>query len=67
MESLAREWAGLLKVMKVNVDNERPLAARFNITATPTFILYRHGIRLADLAGALSKEQLEAWIHSVLQ
>jgi thioredoxin-like negative regulator of GroEL len=67
VESLAREWAGLLKVVKVNVDNERPLAAQFNVTATPMFILYRHGIRLADVSGALPQGQLEAWLRSFLR
>jgi len=63
-EELALRRAGLLKVVKVNVENETSLAMRFNIQATPFLTLYRDGNKLSEVAGALSKEQLEAWIDS---
>jgi thioredoxin 2 len=66
MEELAFRKAGLLKVVKVNVENEPSLAMRFNIRATPTMILYRNRDKLSEVAGALSKSQLEAWIDSSL-
>ncbi len=66
VDNLAREKAGVLKVVKVNLDNEPLLGARFGINATPTFYVYRHGKRLGDIAGAVPKEQFEAWIDSVL-
>ena len=37
LDELAGERAGLLKVVKVNVDNEPSLGARFGIQATPNF------------------------------
>lgn len=64
MEELAFRRAGHLKVVKVNVENETPLAMRFNIRATPFLTLYRDGNKLSEVAGALSKEQLDAWIDS---
>jgi thioredoxin-like negative regulator of GroEL len=66
VETLARERAGLMKVVTVNVDNESPLASRFQIQATPFMMLYRNGDRLSEISGALPKEQLEAWIDSSL-
>jgi thioredoxin 2 len=66
IEELAFQKAGLLKVVKVNVENEPSLAMRFNIRATPTMILYRNHDKLSEVAGALSKSQLEAWIDSSL-
>jgi len=66
VEALAYERAGLMKVVTVNVDNESLLASRFQIQATPVMILYRNGNRLSEIAGALPKEQLEAWIDSSL-
>jgi thioredoxin 2 len=66
MEALAGERAGILKVVKVNIDQEQSLAARFGIRSTPTFYLYRHGDKLSDIAGALPKVHLEAWIDSSL-
>ena len=66
VENLAREKAGILRVVKVNLDNEPFLGARFSINATPTFYFYRHGVRLADIAGAVPKEQFEAWVDAAL-
>ncbi len=67
VEKLSREKAGILKVAKVNLDNEPYLGARFGINATPTFYVYRNGIKLGEIAGAVPKEQFEAWIDSFLQ
>lgn len=66
MEKLALKRAGLLKVVKVNVENEPSLAMHFNIRATPFLMLYRNGNKLSEVAGALSKEQIDAWIDSSL-
>ncbi|MEW6584663.1 MAG: thioredoxin TrxC [Nitrospirota bacterium] len=63
---IAGERAGRLKVVRVNVEAEQSLGARFQIRATPTFVLYRNGVKLADVAGALPRDQLEAWIDSAL-
>jgi len=66
IDEIARERAGSLKVVKVNVDSEPVLGGRFGIRGTPTFILYRHGNRISDISGATPKEQLEAWIDASL-
>jgi thioredoxin-like negative regulator of GroEL len=66
VEGLAHERAGLIKVVKVNVDNEPLLASRFQIQATPFMMIFRNGEKLSEIAGALPKEQLEAWIDSSL-
>jgi thioredoxin 2 len=66
LDELAHQRAGLLKVVKVNAENEPSLAMRFNIRAVPFLMLYRDGNKLSEVAGELSKEQLEAWIDSSL-
>ena len=67
VEKLAAETAGLLKVVRVNLDNEPYLGARFGINATPTFYVYRKGSRIGDISGAVPKEQFEAWIEPILR
>ena len=64
IDELARERAGLLKVTKVNIDNESSLGVRFGIQATPIFMLYQNGKKLNEIAGALPKTELERWINS---
>jgi thioredoxin 2 len=66
LEELAHERAGILKFAKVNIENEPSLAMRFQIRATPTMMLYRNGIKLAEIAGGMPKAQLEAWIDASL-
>ncbi|MGA1824703.1 MAG: thioredoxin TrxC [bacterium] len=64
LEELANEWAGHLKVMKVNTDEERNLSARFNIRSIPTLMLYHNGKKVDERAGALLKQQIVDWINS---
>jgi thioredoxin 2 len=66
IDEIAREKAGILKVVKVNVENEPALGARFGIRGTPLFILYRHGNKVSDIPGAPPADQLKAWIDASL-
>jgi len=66
LDELAHQRAGLLKIVKVNIENEPPLAMRYDVRGTPMMMLYRSGFKLGEVAGALPKIQLEAWIDSLL-
>ena len=55
---IAQEKAGTLVVGKVNVDEERGLAARFSIESIPTVLLLRQGKVVAKSVGYVAKEQL---------
>jgi thioredoxin-like negative regulator of GroEL len=66
VKALAQERAGLINVVTVNVDSESSLASRFQIQSTPFMMLYGNGNKISEIAGALPKEQLEAWIDSSL-
>ena len=67
IDEIAGEKVGILKVVKVNVDNEPTLGARFGIRGTPMFILYRHGNKVSDIPGAPPADQLRAWIDASLR
>jgi thioredoxin 1 len=47
IEELAREFNGRAKVVKVNVDRNQALAARFGVTSIPTLMFFRQG-RVVD-------------------
>lgn len=55
---LAREHAGRLKVVKVNVDENPQLAARFQAMSIPTMIVMRDGQVVNRIVGALPKPAL---------
>lgn len=43
VRDIARWKAGKLKILRVSIQNDLPLARRFEATAAPTFILFRNG------------------------
>jgi len=66
LEDLAARKAGSLKIAKINTDEEIELASRFGIMSIPTLMLFSNGTLLSQVAGAMPRAQLEAWIDSSL-
>ena len=60
--AIAEEKAAVLKVGKVDVDQEPGLAAKFGIMSIPTLILFENGEAVRQTMGYQPKEALEAWI-----
>jgi len=66
IEALAEEFAGRLRVGKLNVD-ENPLASRkYQVASIPTVLLFKHG-RIANVGvGAAPERELRDRIEAVL-
>lgn len=58
LEDLAREYAGRIKVVKVNVDENPALAQRFRAFSIPTLAVMLDGREVDRIVGALPKSQL---------
>ncbi len=58
LEELSREYAGRLKVVKVDVDQNPALAQRFEAFSIPTLVVLRDGRVVDRIVGALPKQQL---------
>ena len=67
LEELAREQAGRLKVVKVNVDEEPQLSARFGARSIPTLVVLRGGEEVDRIVGALPKPHLLARLEPHLE
>ena len=66
LEEIARRRAGQLKIVKVNVDDDPAISARFGVQGIPTLLFFDGG-RLVDRAvGARGIDALEAWIDTAL-
>jgi thioredoxin 1 len=63
---IAQEYAGKLKVTKVNIDENQATPAKFGIRGIPTLMIFKNGNVEATKVGALSKSQLAAFIDSNL-
>jgi len=66
LEDLARRHAGHLKVVKVDVDANRDLAARYGAQSIPLLVVIRDGREVDRIVGALPRAALEQRLGSVL-
>ncbi|WP_341930092.1 thioredoxin family protein, partial [Methyloversatilis discipulorum] len=66
LDEVARDYAGKLRVAKVNIDENQETPARFGIRGIPTLMLFKDGNVEATKVGALSKSQLTAFLDSHL-
>ena len=57
---IAEEYAGKVKVCKVNVDDEEELAIRYRINSIPAVLLFREGKVAGQSIGFVPKERLSA-------
>ena len=55
---IAAEYAGRLKVVKLNVDESMNTAGRFNIRGIPTLLIFKGGQVADQIVGAVPKEQI---------
>lgn len=58
VEAIAREYAGQVKVVKIDVDEAPEIAAQFGVTSIPTFVVVQSGKAQTKLTGAQPKETL---------
>jgi thioredoxin 2 len=66
LEQLSREFAGKVKLVKVNVDEAPKLSRRFTIQAVPTLLLFRDGDVIARQTGAAPVHALRSWLEQAL-
>jgi len=67
VERAASEFAGRLKVVKVNVDHAPGVSARFGVQGIPTLLVLRDGEPVARQVGALPPDQLPTWVRTALR
>lgn len=58
VQDVAKSLSGKVKVIKINVDKNRALAAQFNIRSIPTLILFKKGAQAWRKAGLLTKREM---------
>ncbi|MGH7406962.1 MAG: thioredoxin [Candidatus Methylomirabilales bacterium] len=66
LEDLAREYAGRLTIAKLNVDENRDIPARFGIRSIPTLLIFKGGVRVDQVIGAVPKGALKSKIDQHL-
>jgi thioredoxin 2 len=67
LAEIGRRNAGKLLVLKVNVDENRPLVGPLRIQGIPAFLLFQEGREVARREGLAPRAILEKWIEASVQ
>jgi len=66
IDAIAAEYAGKVKVMKVNIEEERDIADRYNIMSIPTLLFFKGGKVVEQVVGAVPKAAIVSKLETVL-
>ena len=64
LDEVAESYAGKLKVVKLNIDENPETPPKYGIRGIPTLMLFKQGNLEATKVGALAKSQLIAFLDS---
>lgn len=64
LDDISTDYAGRVKVVKVNVDESNATAAKYGVRGIPTLLLFKNGEVVGTKVGNLPKNQLTAFIDS---
>ena len=59
LDELSEEFAGQVKIVKINVDENPAAAGKYSIRAIPTLILFNKGEVIEQVTGAVAKSNLK--------
>ena len=66
LEAIAQQYAGKLKVAKLNVDENLAISSRYYIRGIPTLLLFRDGAVRGQIVGAVPREEIEKLVDAQL-
>ena len=67
VEALADEYAGRLKVAKMDVDHHQIVPQQYRVTSIPTLLIFKGGRVVSQLVGAMPRSKLEAEIQKHIE
>nr|ARW68275.1 thioredoxin [Chondria sp. (in: red algae)] len=64
---IANEYKNMIKVVKVNTDSSPTIATEYGIRSIPTIMIFKNGIRVDTVVGAVPKSTLVNTLSKHLQ
>jgi len=58
LSEVKKELGAAVKIVKIDVDKNQPLAAKYQVQGVPTMLLFKNGKQLWRQSGVLQKNQL---------
>lgn len=66
LDSVATQMAGQLKIVKMDVQDNRDVAARYNVRGIPALLLFKEGQVVGTKVGVVSEAELLAFLSEHL-
>jgi len=66
LEDLAGEYEGRIRFGKVDVDENRELAGKYNVMQIPTLLIFKGGEVVTQMVGLASKKDFKAKLDQTL-
>ena len=67
LEQIAEEYVGIIKIFKINVDDYKENAGKYNVRGIPNLILFCNGEILDQIVGAVPKDVIKEMLDKFLQ
>jgi thioredoxin 1 len=62
VDEIAKDFAGQIKVYKLNTDENPNVASQYGIRSIPTLMLFKNGVKVDTVVGAVPKPTLTSTI-----
>ncbi len=66
IDELAQEYAGKVKIGKINVDENSQTAGQYGVMSIPSIVFFKNGQPVKTMVGAQSKENYKQEIEAIL-
>jgi thioredoxin 1 len=66
LEQISEEMKDVVKVLKMNIDNNPDAPSALGVRSIPTLMLFKDGKQIAVKVGAQPKNVLKEWINSFI-
>jgi len=66
VDEISKEYAGKMKVLKLNTDENSDVASKYRIMGIPTLMFFKNGQTVDQIVGAVAKNQLKAKVDALL-
>jgi thioredoxin 1 len=66
VEQLAGEYAGKVKVVKVNIDENPKTPTQYDVRSIPTLLMFKNGKVVGQIVGAVPKPKIEELVKKAL-
>jgi len=66
VDALATEKGDLLKVVKVNIDENPNAPTKYGVRSIPTLLIFKGGEVVAQTVGSMAKSDLVKWVDDAI-